>query len=255
MGRKFLIVANWKANPRTLKEAVSLTQKIERGVAKYRRVEVVIAPPFPFIPAVGRTLKKSRLGAQNCFFSSGPYTGEVSIEQLKNMGVEYVMVGHSERKTYLGETDDLINKKVKALLGAGLKPILCVGEKERVGEEISRVIAGQLKNVLASVKKNSLKNLTVAYEPAWSISTMPGAHPDTADNVFRTMIYIRKVVSGFWGREVAHAMRVIYGGSVKSANIVYFLKEGKMEGALVGSASLDSLEFTKIVSEANALIP
>ena len=255
MGRKFLIVANWKSNPVTLKAAVSLTQKVERVVAKYRRVEVVIAPPLPFIPAVGRILNKSRLGAQNCFFSSGPYTGEVSVEQLKNMGVEYVIVGHSERKMHLGETDDLINKKVQALLSAGLRPVLCVGEKERSGEEIPRVIAEQLKNALASVKKSSLKSLTVAYEPVWAISTMPGAYPDAADNVFRTMIYIRKVVSEFWGREAARALRIIYGGSVKSANIIYFLKEGKMDGALVGGASLDSSEFTKIISETNDLIP
>ena len=117
------------------------------------------------------------------------------------------------------------------------------------------MIAEQLKNALASVKKSSLKSLTVAYEPVWAISTMPGAYPDAADNVFRTMIYIRKVVSEFWGREAARALRIIYGGSVKSANIIYFLKEGKMDGALVGGASLDSSEFTKIISETNGLIP
>ena len=245
---KPLVIANWKSNPATLKGATLLAEKIERGVSGTRKAEIVIAPPHPFIPAVSGTLKKIKLGAQNCFFAKGPYTGEISAEQLGNLGVEYVIIGHSERKIYLGETDELINKKVRAVLENKMSPVLCVGEKERVGDEIPKVISEQLKNALRGVKAGSAKNIIVAYEPIWAISTMPGARPDTPDNAFRVMLYLRRVLTELFGNRAANAVRIIYGGSVRASNIALFLQEGGMAGALVGGASLDAEEFLKIIS-------
>lgn len=252
--RKHLIVANWKANPDSPGRAVLLAEKIERGVYKYRNVEVVIAPSFPFLAPVAKVIKKTKLGAQNVFWGDlGPYTGEVSWHQLKHFGVQYVIVGHSERKLHLGETDDLINKKVRALLEHGMKPILCVGERERGGTEIPPVVGDQLKRALRGAKKNHLKNLTIAYEPVWAISTMPGAKPDMPDNAFRVMVFIRKIIAGLYGSKVAGGVRIIYGGSVNGKNIVPFLSEGKMQGALVGGASLRPGEFINITRQADKM--
>ncbi len=247
---KPLIIANWKANPDSPGRAVLLAKKIELGIRKFRNVEVVIAPPFPFLAPVAKVVKKIKLGAQDAFWGDiGPYTGEVSWHQLKHFGVQYVIVGHSERKLHLGETDDLINKKIRVLLGHDMSPILCVGERERSGKEIPALLGEQIKKALKEVKKNHLKNLTIAYEPIWAISTMPGAKPDIPDNAFRAMVYIRKVIAGLYGTKVAGAVRVIYGGSVNEKNIVAFLREGKMEGALVGGASLRPGEFNSMVKQ------
>jgi len=251
MRKKRLILANWKANPATLKEAVSLVQKIERGISLNRRAEVVIAPPYSFIHPLGRVIKKIKLGAQNCFFSGGPYTGEIAPRQLKGLGIKYVIVGHSERKIHLGETDELINKKVKALLENGLLPVLCVGEKERKDEQIPGVVGEQLKNALRGVSASSSRNLTVAYEPVWAISTMPGSRPDTPENAVEARLYIRRVLSNLLGRKSAGAIRVIYGGSVKAANVSSFVNLAGMEGVLVGGASLNADEFIKVVALAS----
>ena len=252
--RKTVIIANWKSNPDSPGRAVLLARKIDRGITKYRNTEVVIAPPFPFLSPVRAVLKKSKLGAQNTFWSDcGPFTGEVSWHQLKHLGVSHVIVGHSERKIYLGETDEMINKKVKATLEHGITPILCVGERERKNSEIPDIVGEQLKNALVGIKKSFIKNLIVAYEPIWAISTMPGARPDTPDNAFRTMVYIRRTLAGLYGRRAADLIRIIYGGSVNSSNITPFLTEGKMEGALVGGASLNPEEFIKIIGQANKI--
>lgn len=244
---KPLIVANWKVNPATVAEAVLLARKIELKISKYRKIEVVIAPPFPYLIPIKKALKSVKLGAQNAFWADGPYTGEVSPRQLKDLGVKYVIVGHSERKIHLGESDEMINKKVKSLLDNGLSPILCVGEHEGTAEGALGVVGVEIQKALAGVKKNRLKNLVVAYEPAWAISTAPDSHPDSPDNAFKAMIFIKRKIGDLLGRERAAAIRIIYGGSVNSKNIVSFFLEGKMEGALVGGASLDPREFSALV--------
>lgn len=243
---KKIIIANWKSNPASLKEAVLLAQKTDRAVSKYRNIEVIIAPPLPFLAATKEVLKKTKLVAQNVFWSGGPYTGEVSPTQLKNLGVSYVIVGHSERKLYLGETDEMISKKVRAVLEAGMSVVLCVGERERVGNEIPAVVGEQLKKALKGVNKKFAKRLIVVYEPVWAISTQLRARPDTPDSAFRAKLYIKRVLAGLYGRSVSEAIRVIYGGSVNSKNISGFLREGKMEGALVGGASLNIQEFAAL---------
>ena len=171
---------------------------------------------------------------------------------LKSAGAEYVIIGHSERKIYLGETDEVINKKLKAALGAGLTPILCVGERERgVDDEIPNIVEEQIKKALEGINKSKLKKIIIAYEPVWAISTTPGSKPDTPDNAFRAFIFIRKVLADLYGRKTAGEVKIIYGGSVNSGNISGFIKEGKMEGTLVGGASLDLTEFIKIIELAS----
>ena len=235
-------------NPVTLKEAVLLAQKIERDATRTRNVEIVIAPPFPFLLPVGRVLKKAKLGAQNMFWEDlGAFTGEVSWSELKSLGADYCIIGHSERRINLGETDEMVNKKVKAALEHGIYPILCVGERERVGNEIPSVVGEQLKSALKGAKKSLIKNLIVAYEPVWAISTQAHARPDTPDNAFRAALFIRKIVASLFDRKTGEKVKIIYGGSVNSGNIAPFITEGRMQGALVGGASLDPQEFAKVI--------
>lgn len=245
---KPIIIANWKSNPSSEKEAILLAKKIEDGILNFRNVEIVVAVPFPFISSLRNSLKKIKLGAQNVFWEDcGPYTGEVSWRQLKNIGVKFIIIGHSERKIYLNETDDMINKKIKAVVWAGMHAILCIGERERIENDIPAIVGDQLRNALAGIKKNFIKNIIIAYEPIWAISTQSGSSPDTPDSAFRAMVYIRKIISDLYGRNIGDGARIIYGGSVNSRNISSFLKEGKMMGALVGGASLDAGEFIKLV--------
>lgn len=248
---KPLIIANWKMNPDSPGRAVLLARKIERGMVGVRNVDVVVAPPFPFLYGVGRVLKRSKLGAQNVFWGDvGPYTGEVSWHQLKHLGVQYVIVGHSERRIYLGETDDMVNKKIKSVLDHGLGAVLCIGERERVGNEIPSVVGEELRSALKGVRGSRLKNLTIAYEPLWAISTTPGARADTPDSAFRAKVYIKRTLVRLYGSRVAAGVCIIYGGSVGEKNISGFLREGRMEGALVGGASLRPDEFISIVKQA-----
>lgn len=249
-----LVIANWKMNPDAPGRAAALARKIERILPPRRRVEVVVAPPAPFLLPVGTALKNAVLGAQDAFWAdTGPYTGETSPQQLRYLKVEYVIVGHSERRIHLGETDETVNKKIRAVLGNGLSAILCIGERERVGADIPPLVGDQLKVALAGIKKELLKRLVVAYEPVWAISTTAGTSgPDTPDSAFRARLYIEKIISGLYGRQAYKSVRVIYGGSVRAENVGAFLREGKMDGALVGSASLDVKEFGEIVRRAAA---
>lgn len=250
---KPLIVANWKMNPPSLKEALVLARKItkEEGM---KNVEVVVTPPFLFLSHIRKILKKFKLGAQDMSWEEkGAFTGEVSPSELSDLGVSFCIVGHSERRTKLGETDEMINKKVKTAFLYGISPILCIGEQERTGNEIPSVVGEQLKKALKDIKKSMLKNLIVAYEPVWAISTNSGARADTPDNAFRAALYIRKVISSLFDRKSSEKVKIIYGGSVNSENVASFLKEGKMQGALVGAACLDPKEFGKILKEVSKI--
>lgn len=251
---KPLIIANWKMNPDAPGRAALLAHKIERSIARIRNVDVVIAPPFPFLLPIAAVIRRAKLGSQNVFWRDiGAYTGEVSWYQLKNLKVEHVIVGHSERRLFLGETDEMVNKKVRALLENGMTAILCVGERERVGDDIPEVVGEQIEAALKGIKKRFIKKLVIAYEPIWAISTMPNARPDSPENAFRAMIYIRKVLASLYDRAVSMEVRIIYGGSVKANNVNGFLQEGHMQGALVGGASLDQEEFVEIVSIASRI--
>ena len=253
---KKLVVANWKENPESERDAVSLAKRIEKGISKSGKNEVVIAPPFPFLSAVEKVFKRVKLCAQNVFWENkGAYTGEVSPTMLKNSGVEYVIIGHSERRR-LGETDEMLNKKVKASLKAGLKVILCVGEHERKRDLGFRIyelrkaqnyVKWQLEKDLKNIPKSKFlnhKSLIVAYEPVWAISTNKNSNADTPENALEMIKFIKKFC---YSQFAIRNLPVLYGGSVTSQNAKSFLQYKEIDGALVGGASLKAEEFGKIV--------
>ena len=230
-----LLVANWKLNPLTEREAIQLARASDFK-------NVVIAPPFPFLSAVKKVLKRASLGAQNVFFepvTHGPFTGEVSATMLKKLGVQYVIVGHSERRR-MGETDAIVNKKVRAALSAGLQVILCVGEGKIIRKRgigvVERFVRGQLKQSFKNIR--SKRNIIVAYEPIWAIGTGKNDKPED------TTVVVRSI------KRAIHT-DVLYGGSVTAKNIGAFLTRGGVNGALVGGASLRTNEFKKIITIAS----
>lgn len=240
-----ILIANWKSNPDNPKSAVKLAKAIDKK-------GVVVAPPFPFLSAVRKTIKKSALGAQDLFWADGPYTGEVSARDLKILKVKYVIVGHSERRKNLKETDEMINRKLKAALQAGLKAVLCVGEPATVRKkgikEAKKFVKKQLVANLKSLKTINYKlqtNLIVAYEPVWAISTAKGSKPDTPQDAVEMIEFIKGILYSKF-----HILnpKVLYGGSVTAKNARGFLKEKAIDGALVGSASLHPLEFHRVIS-------
>lgn len=261
---KKLIIANWKANPVSAGEAVRLARGIEHGLKKVK-AEVVVAPPFEFFLPVGRVLRRAKLGAQDIFWEgSGPYTGEVSWQELKKLGVAYVIVGHSERRRLLGETDEMINKKVSAAIKAGIVPVLCVGEPARIRKrgintaknfvkiqlqkDLVRLPEVSAKGGSAAGGKGQMSKVVVAYEPIWAISTQKGAKADTPENAAEMIRYIRSVLNS---KFLIRNSTVIYGGSVNAKNAARFLGHPEIEGALVGGASLKPKEFLKIVAAAS----
>lgn len=248
-----LIVGNWKMN-RTASEAPSLVTRLLELVPAQLPVEVVLAPPFTSIPAVAQLLAAANhrlsLGAQNAFWEDrGAYTGEVSVPMLADLGCRYVILGHSERRHLLGEQDEAVNKKVKAVLRHGLFPILCVGETlaERQHGQTEAVIRRQLDAGLDGVAGQELKNLTIAYEPVWAIGTGQAASVEQAAEVHRQ---IRSVIGAIGGMAVgrAEALRILYGGSVTAHNIGDLLSSREIDGALVGGACLDPEVFAKIIN-------
>lgn len=247
---KKIIIANWKMNPQSAKEADRLFGAVAKGIRSFKNVDVVIAPPFIFLFKFHILNSKFSvlLGAQDCFWEErGAHTGEISPAMLKTLGISYVIVGHSERRTYLGETDEMVNKKIKAALKAGLIPILCIGERERNHlEDTLLFLKEQLKKDFAGIKPGAAKKVIVAYEPIWAIGTGKAEHPDDAQKI---AVYIRRVLQELLNSKAASAIRIIYGGSVSVKNAASFVRSGVrgMEGFLVGGASLKADKFVKIV--------
>jgi triosephosphate isomerase len=228
---KNLIVANWKCNPTSQEEAKNIFDGIKKGV-KGSNAEVVVCPPFIYLTQ----LKGIALGAQNIFYEDkGAFTGEISAQMLKGSGVEYVIIGHSERRKYFGETDEVINKKIKKALETGLKVIFCIGEttEERDAGKKNEVLQKQIRKGLTGIAFS--ENLNVAYEPVWAIGTGNNCSVDEAKEAFN---FIRKFIKD---------ARILYGGSVKSENSGPYVKEARANGLLVGGASLNAEEFVKIV--------
>ncbi|ANN16829.1 triose-phosphate isomerase [Amycolatopsis orientalis] len=251
MARKPLIAGNWKMNQNHL-EAIALVQKIAFALPEkyYAKVDVAVLPPFTDIRSVQTLTDGDKLsltyGAQDLSpHDSGAYTGDVSGPMLAKLGCSFVTVGHSERREYHGETDELVNKKVKAALKHGIKPILCVGEKLEVreaGEHIAHTTT-QLVEGLKGLKAEQVKDVVVAYEPVWAIGTGKVATPSDAEEVCGA---IRATLAEKYGAEVASSVRVLYGGSAKANNISDLVACENIDGALVGGASLDGEEFTKL---------
>ena len=240
---KNLIVANWKCNPTTKKEAENIFEEIKSGIESANS-EVVICPSFLYLSE----LKGLALGAQNCFWEEkGAFTGEISAAMLKDLGVEYVIIGHSERRKYFGETDKIINKKIKKANEAGLKIIFCVGEtaEERDGNKRSEVLERQLKIGLNKI--DNMENINIAYEPIWAIGT---GNNCSVEETKESIDFIRKFVEGLYKKEVDDNVRILYGGSVKSENSGAYIKDAGANGLLVGGSSLNSEEFVKIVKSA-----
>ena len=252
---KKLIIANWKMNPTNLKEVGHLLSSLKRDIKKTEKAEVIICAPFIYLTQV----KDSgfTLGAQNCFWEDkGPYTGEVSAVMLKDSGCEYVLVGHSERKKHFQETDEMINKKVNIVLKNRFRPILCVGEEirdtfnseGRPTNEMSLIIGEQIEKALMGVSQAKIKEIVIAYEPVWAISSNTGI-PCLPDDAMKAALFIRKTLTKLYSRAIAEKTKIIYGGSVNSQNVIDYIKEARMDGVLVGSASLNANEFTKIVEK------
>ncbi|MBI2623916.1 triose-phosphate isomerase [Candidatus Parcubacteria bacterium] len=246
-----LIVANWKMNPATYAEAEELLASVLEGTRGARGVEVIICPPFVWLTDFSHKMKSISFGAQDVFWETqGAYTGEISPAMLVSSRVTHVIVGHSERRRHLGETDEMVNRKVRAALTAGLEVILCVGEHSRDEDDVVRVLDGQVSAALAGVPKQYLERLTVAYEPVWAIGT---GTADTPNDALSAAISIRKTIRNLYDKKTASGVRVLYGGSVNTANAAPFLREEGIAGALVGGASLRAEEFIEIVRQAAAV--
>jgi triosephosphate isomerase len=248
MGRLPFIAGNWKMN-KTVEEACDLVRQLKVAIAGAEGVEVAIAPPFTALYAVRKELEGSaiRLAAQNLFWEEkGAYTGEVSPGMLKEVGCEYVIIGHSERRQFFGETDETVNRRMKAALGLGLKPIFCMGETLREREEGKTfpVIERQVEGGLRGLGEKEMKSIVVAYEPVWAIGTGKTATPQQAEEVHR---FIRERIERIYSRQIAEEVRIQYGGSVTPENIKGLMIQKDIDGALVGGASLKSETFSKIV--------
>ena len=247
-----LIVGNWKMNANHL-EAIQMVQKLSYrlDLDDFDRVEVVVVPPFTSLRSIQILIETDHmrigLGAQNAHWEEkGAFTGEVSAPMLAKMAVTHVIVGHSERRQLFGETDEMVNKKTRAVLKAEMRPIVCIGETldEREAGETESVVKSQIKGALARLDKESIVKLEIAYEPVWAIGTGRTALPDDAGLIAEV---IRESLAEITGSKVAESVRVLYGGSVNPANIKDFMAKKYIDGALVGGASLDPDEFAAIV--------
>ena len=252
MARKPIIAGNHKMNLNHL-EAIALVQKLHYNLRPkdYDAVEVVVCPAFTSLRSVQTLIEGDRipiaLGAQNCHWEpKGAFTGEVSPPMLSRLKCSYVIVGHSERRQYFGEGDDIVNRKAKAVLAEGMTPIVCVGETldEREAGSTEEVVRTQARGSLAGIPADILARLVIAYEPVWAIGTGRTAQPSDASSVIS---FIRRVVDEMAGSAAAEGVRIQYGGSVNAGNISAIMAEGGIDGALVGGASLDPEEFALIV--------
>ena len=248
--RKAIIAGNWKMN-KTPSEAKALLEEIA-PLVKDAGCEVVACVPYVDLATAIEATKGTniKIGAENCHWAeSGAFTGEISTGMLKEIGVEYVVLGHSERRQYFGETDETVNKRTKAALAAGLKPIVCVGELlwERECNITEEVVARQIKLDLWDVTEEELKNVTIAYEPVWAIGTGKTATAEQAEEV---CAFIRECLKKLYNEAAAEAVTIQYGGSMNAANCAELLAQPDVDGGLIGGASLKAADFATIVAAA-----
>ncbi|MFY9399679.1 MAG: triose-phosphate isomerase [Desulfomonilia bacterium] len=243
-----LIAGNWKMF-KTLGEAVAFARGLRERLGDAAGPEVLICPPVIYLHALSQVLEGSpiRLGAQNVFWEdSGAYTGEISAPMLRSVGASHVIIGHSERRQYFGETDGTVNKRLFAALNGGLTPIVCVGEtlSQREKGETFAVVEAQLRSGLMGMTPEQASGLVVAYEPVWAIGTGRTATPEIAAEVHAS---IRRLLGDLFGPQVGQAARILYGGSVKGENIDALMAQKDIDGTLVGGASLDVASFERII--------
>jgi len=248
MPRRIIIAGNWKMN-KNIGESIELANSIKRSLYDVEEVEIVICPPFTSLSDVNEITMETniKLGAQDCYWEKdGAFTGEISTGMLKSVGCEYCIIGHSERRQFFGETNETVNKKLKALLKENLKPIVCVGEKleERKNGKAFDVIKDHVMNSLAGISKEEMMRTVIAYEPVWAIGTGVNATKEQAQEAHK---YIRGLLAEMHGEEVAKSVRIQYGGSVKPENIKELISQEDVDGALVGGASLKADSFVQLV--------
>jgi triosephosphate isomerase (TIM) len=254
--RKKILAANWKMNL-THSEATSYFDVFLSEIGQVDDIEVVIIPPFTAIPAVVAAAEKLpaiRVGAQNMHWEkSGAFTGEVSAAMLRALYVKYVILGHSERRMLFGETDEIVNRKVRAALDSGLRGIFCVGETlpERDSGRVEEVLERQIRKGLEGVGQKDLSEIVVAYEPCWAIGTGRSATPAEAEQAHA---FIRSVLSELFGSSIADRVRIQYGGSVKPENAEDLMRQKNIDGGLIGGASLDPRSFARIIRRAEAAL-
>ncbi len=249
-------------NPVSLLQARKLASELKRGAVNLKKIKLVICPPYVYLNVIKPSHSLS-LGAQDVSVDgpAGSFTGEISLEMLGDSSVDWIIVGHSERRAK-GETNILINKKIKLALKSGFKTILCVGELER-GEEESNFfenkkenafayVRRELKEGLSGIDKKNLANLFIAYEPVWALSSNSRGLSAPPEHAFKMALYIRKILLSVVGEKIAKSVPILYGGSVSKENIADFLKDGWLQGALVGSKSLNAKEFLAIAKIASA---
>src|SRR5437660_3313937 len=246
--RKLIVAGNWKMN-KTVAEALDLISDLKIDLANVKEVDIVVCPPFTALGGVSKAVLDSniRLGAQNMSeHNVGAYTGEIAAVMLKEFSVRYVILGHSERRQYQKESDELISKKALAVHAAALKPILCVGETlaEREAGHTEKILEKQLRGSLAGLSKEQMSETILAYEPVWAIGTGKTATTAQAQEAHE---FIRRLLGGIYDDTVARKVRIQYGGSVKPANARELMGQPDVDGALVGGASLESRSFADII--------
>jgi triosephosphate isomerase len=251
MGRRIFIAGNWKMNTHR-EAAVALARHVAAHVGRIESVDVAVCPPACYLLSVGEELAGSRvtLGAQNMHHEkSGAFTGELSPTMLRDCHCTHVIIGHSERRQFFGEDDELVNRKVISALSNNLLPIVCVGESlaERESGRTMEVVGSQLRHGLVGVRPEQLRDVTIAYEPIWAIGTGKVATPEQAEQVHA---YLREVLTSMYGADLSGVIRIQYGGSVKGDNAAGILAQPNVDGALVGGASLKAEEFIAIVQAA-----
>ncbi|NLL12692.1 MAG: triose-phosphate isomerase [Fibrobacter sp.] len=249
MARKKFVAGNWKMNT-TIDEAKALAKGVVETVGNVTDVDIAVCPPFTNLLAVAEILKGSsvKLGAQDVHWEAkGAYTGKVSCSMLKSVGVTYVIVGHSEQRQYFHETDETVNKKVKAVLASELLPIICIGETldERKSGQMDSVIERQVKGAFSGIEASDVTKCTIAYEPVWAIGTGETATPQQANEAH---IFIRKIIEKLYDKEIAASLRIQYGGSMKPENAKELLAQSDVDGGLIGGASLKASDFAGIVN-------
>lgn len=254
MKAKKLIVGNWKMYPSTIKDAKAKFTEIKKTANTLRNVQTVICPPFVYVSELKKlaTGHRCTVGAQNAWHENeGAFTGEVSTEMIKSIGAQYVILGHSERRA-MGETDELINKKVLAAIKSELTVVLCVGERERDQDGVyMKFISEQLKRALSGVQKKDVTKIVIAYEPIWAIGKH-AAHAASPDDALEVSILIKKTLTDLYGKD-ASVISILYGGSVDEKNAWEFLIKSQVDGLLVGRASLDSKVFSEILMSAEKI--
>ncbi|MFW9936264.1 MAG: triose-phosphate isomerase [Candidatus Thorarchaeota archaeon] len=254
--RKPIIGGNWKMNRGTPQEASEMLKKLVPMVKKVKGIDVVIAPPFTVIYNVVSLLKKTNLkvGAQNMYFEdNGAFTGEISPKFLKDLGCEYVILGHSERRDLFNETDDIINIKIKKALSSGLNPIVCIGEHlmEREKGETKTFVKNQFNETFKNLSKEEMKKVVIAYEPIWAIGTGKTATPEQAEEIHE---FIRELINDKYDKTIAETVRIQYGGSINPSNAKDLFEKENIDGGLVGGASLQTDSFYKIIKAAESSI-